>query len=205
MTTGTTPLAPAPVLADLLPGLRSRTFLRNAVLVLAFALLTAVAAQVRIPLGCTPVPVTGQTLAVLLAGTSLGMARGAASQFLYWVLGLIGVPAYTGGGHGWTAGTGATFGYLMGFVVAAAVVGHLAERRNDRRVLSSLSAMALGTMIIYAMGALWLAHYLNVPFATGEKNAIGLGIAPFLAGDFVKMLIAGLVTPAVWAAVSERD
>lgn len=192
------------VLADLVPGLRSRAAVRSAVLVVAFALLTAALAQVKISLGFTPVPITGQTLAVLLAGTSLGMGRGAASQLVYWLMGLVGLPFYSGGESGWQSGTGATFGYLMGFIVSAAVVGYLAERRHDRQVLSSLSAMAFGTVIIYTMGALWLAHDLNVAVATGESNAITMGVTPFLVGDLIKMAIAGLAAPAVWATVSKK-
>lgn len=192
------------VLADLVPGLRSRALVRSAVLVVAFALLTAALAQVQISLGFTPVPITGQTLAVLLAGTSLGMTRGAASQLLYWIMGLVGLPFYSGGAHGWQSGTGATLGYLMGFIVAAAVIGRLAERRHDRQVMTSLSAMALGTVIIYTMGALWLAHKLNVPVATGEQNALTMGVTPFLVGDFIKMAIAGLAAPAVWATVTKK-
>jgi len=192
------------VLADLVPGLRSKAKVRSALLVVAFALFTAAAAQIKISLGFTPVPITGQTLAVLLAGTSLGMTRGAASQLLYWLMGLVGLPFYSGGAHGWQSGTGATLGYLMGFIVAAAVVGRLAERRHDRQIMSSLSAMALGTVIIYAMGALWLAHKLNVPVATGEQNALTMGVTPFLVGDFIKMAIAGVAAPAVWATVSKK-
>lgn len=192
------------VLADLVPGLRARAAAPSAVLVVAFALLTAALAQIEISLGFTPVPITGQTLAVLLAGTSLGMSRGAASQLLYWVMGLVGLPFYSGGESGWQSGTGATLGYLMGFIVAAAAVGHLAERRHDRQVLSSLSAMALGTVVIYTMGALWLAHDLGVPIANGEQNAITMGVTPFLVGDLIKMAIAGLAAPAVWATVSRK-
>jgi len=192
------------VLADLVPGLRARAAAPSAVLVVAFALLTAALAQIEISLGFTPVPITGQTLAVLLAGTSLGMSRGAASQLLYWVMGLVGLPFYSGGESGWQSGTGATLGYLMGFIAAAAAVGHLAERRHDRQVLSSLSAMALGTVVIYTMGALWLAHDLGVPIANGEQNAITMGVTPFLVGDLIKMAIAGLAAPAVWATVSRK-
>jgi biotin transport system substrate-specific component len=197
------PSTPA-VLADLVPGLRSKTAVRSAALVVGFALLTAALAQVKISLGFTPVPITGQTLAVLLAGTSLGMSRGAASQLVYWLMGLVGLPFYSGGESGWESGTGATLGYLMGFIVAAAVVGYLAERRHDRQVLSSLSAMAFGTVIIYTMGALWLAYDLGVPVANGEQNAITMGVTPFLVGDLIKMTIAGLAAPAVWATVSKK-
>jgi biotin transport system substrate-specific component len=164
----------ATVLVDLLPqsSVRSRAITRDIVLVLGFALLTAAAAQVQFSLGFTPVPLTGQTFAVLLSGAALGMRRGIASQAVYWGLGLTGLPFYAGGDGGWQNGTGSTLGYFVGFIVAAGVVGKLAERRHDREVVSSLAAMAFGTVIIYAFGALWLAHHLNIPVANGEANLI---------------------------------
>lgn len=193
------------VLVDLLPSLRMRAWARDAVLVISFALLTAAFAQIKISLGFTPVPLTGQTLAVLLSGAALGMRRGAFSQIAYWGMGLIGLPFYAGGQSGWQAGTGTTLGYFVGFVVAAAVVGRLAERKHDRQVMSSLSAMAFGTVIIYTFGALWLAHDLNIGVATGDPNAIALGVTPFLIGDLIKMIIAGVVTPVVWATVARGE
>lgn len=192
------------VLIDLAPGLRHRNALRNVVLVVGFSLFTAAAAQIRFSLGFTPVPITGQTLAVLLAGATLGKTRGAVSQVVYWVLGLVGLPFYSGAKGGWEAGTGSTFGYLMGFIVAAAVVGHLAEQRHDRSIVTSLAAMAFGTAIIYTFGALWLSFHLDIPLAIGDKNAIALGVTPFMVGDALKMLIAGCLTPAVWSLTSRR-
>ena len=127
MNTSTAPLtiSPARVLADLLPKRASRTsaLTQDVVLVLGFALLTALAAQIEIPLGFTPVPLTGQTFAVLLAGAVLGMRRGALSQLVYWFAGLTGLPCYSGGAGGWKDGTGATLGYLVGFIVAAGAIG----------------------------------------------------------------------------------
>ena len=117
-------------LADLLPRVRVRT----PALVIGFALLTAVAAQITIPLPWTPVPVTGQTFAVLVAGAALGWRRGAASQLLYVAMGAVGLPFYADGASGWDGLSGATGGYLVGFVIAAALVGALAERRHDRSV-----------------------------------------------------------------------
>jgi biotin transport system substrate-specific component len=193
------------VLVDLLPSLRVRAWVRDAALVVGFALLTAAAAQIKISLGFTPVPLTGQTLAVLLSGAALGMRRGALSQIAYWGMGLVGLPFYAGGQSGWESGTGTTLGYFFGFIVAAAVVGSLAERKHDRQIMSSLSAMALGTVVIYTSGALWLAHDLGIGVATGETNAIALGVTPFLIGDLVKMVIAGVVTPVVWATVARGD
>ena len=192
------------VLSDALPTpqVRSMRIPREITLITGFALFTAALAQVRIPLGFTPVPVTGQTLAVLLAGASLGAWRGAGSQMLYWLLGMVGLPFYSNGTGGWSVATGPTMGYLVGFIVAAAVVGRLAEYRHDRRVLTSIAAMTMGSMIIYAFGAAWLAINLGIPLATGEQNAIALGVTPFLVGDVIKMCLAGLATASTWRFIN---
>lgn len=198
--------ATATVLSDLVPlrFARRGTIARDGVLVVGFALITAVAAQISIPLGFTPVPLTGQTFAVLLAGSVLGVRRGVASQGLYWLMGLIGLPFYAGGEGGWSTGTGATLGYFLGFLVAAAIVGYLAERRQDRNFVSSMSAMAMATVAIYACGSAWLTIHLGIPFAAGETNALSLGVTPFLVGDVLKMALAGAIAPAVWALASRR-
>ena len=200
-------LRPAPsVLADRLwhtDGAR-RTLTRDAVLVVGAALLTAALAQFELHLGVTPVPITGQTLGVLLAGGALGARRGGASQLLYWALGLTGLPFYSGGQGGWTSGTGATLGYFAGFVLAAALVGRLAERRQDRTLTTSFAAMALGSIVIYVCGAAWLAHDLGIPVANGDTTAISLGVTPFLIGDLLKLLVAGALLPAAWQLVDRR-
>ena len=193
------------VLADLFPrrDSRSRAITQDAVLVVGFALLTALAAQIEIPLGSTPVPLTGQTFAVLLSGAVLGMRRGSLSQLVYWFAGLVGLPFYSGGAGGWEKGTGATMGYLVGFVIAAGAIGYLAEKKHDRNFATSLPAMLLGSTIIYAFGATWLSIHLNVPLANGEQNAINMGVAPFLVGDLLKALVAAGCTTSVWAAISK--
>lgn len=196
----------AGVLADVIApqSTRIRAIAQDVALVVGFALLTALAAQIEIPLGFTPVPLTGQTFAVLLAGAALGLRRGALSQLVYWTCGLVGLPFYSGGTGGWEVGTGATMGYLVGFVVAAAAIGFLAEKKQDRNFVTSLPAMLLGSATIYVCGAGWLAHSLNIPVAIGEQNAIALGVAPFLIGDAIKAVVAAACTSTVWAVVSRR-
>ena len=197
----TTLIYPPRTLADLIsrPSDRIARIALDTSLVLGGATLTAVMAQVAVHLGFTPVPVTGQTLAVLLTGTALGWRRGALCQLLYWALGMImPVAWFAGGEHGWQAATGATAGYLVGFVVAAAVVGYLAEKRQDRSLSTSLPAMLAGSALIYLCGVLWLAHRLDLPVTGGTSNAVDLGLTPFLAGDLIKLLIAGVATPVAW-------
>ena len=205
MTTSLT-IAPQRVLADLIvqPTTRVRAIVRDALLVVGFALLTAAAAQIEIQLGFTPVPLTGQTFAVLLSGAVLGMRRGALSQSVYWMAGLTGLPFYSGGAGCWKSGTGATLGYLVGFIVAAGAIGYLAEKKQDRNFATSLPAMLLGSTLIYTCGAAWLTTYLNIGFATGDTNAISLGVAPFLVGDVIKALLAAACTTGVWAAINKR-
>lgn len=188
--------APAVISTRILP----RTRVTTAALVVGFALLTALAAQIEIPLWFTPVPITGQTFAVLLAGAALGMKAGAASQALYWALGAVGLPFYSGGEGGWTVATGATAGYLVGFVVAAALVGALAERQHDRSVLTAVPAFLAGSAIIYLFGVSWLMIDLGVD----STRALELGMTPFVVGDLVKIALAGLALPAAWRLVDRR-
>lgn len=198
MTTVTPPLT----LADTLPAVRWR----NVALVLGGALLTAGAAQVSLPLGFTPVPVTGQTLAVLLVGATLGARRAVASQALYWVLGAVGLPFYSAGAGGWEAATGSTFGYFVGFVLAAGLVGHLAERGQDRSLVTSATSMLAGTAVIYLCGVSWLAYSLGIPLFDGSgKDAFSLGLAPFIVGDLLKLVVAAALTPAAWAWLGRSE
>lgn len=189
-------------LADHIPAAR----LRTPALVLGGALLTAAAAQVSIPLGFTPVPITGQTFAVLLISAALGWRMAVSSQALYWVLGATGLPFYAGAKGGWTVATGSTLGYFVGFVVAAAFVGYLAERGQDRSIATSFTVMSAGTIVIYACGVTWLAHFLNVPLYSGDgKDAFTYGLAPFIVGDLIKMVLAAALTPAAWWAVNKTQ
>jgi biotin transport system substrate-specific component len=182
-------VVPTRVIAGVLP----RRSVVTLVLVTGFALLTALAAQIRIPLPFTPVPITGQTFAVLLSGAALGSGAGAASQVLYVALGLF-LPFYAGGASGWEHATGSTGGFLIGFIVAAWVVGKLAESRQDRSVSTAIPAFLTGTIVIYLLGVPWLAHSLDVSWV----RATELGLAPFVIGDLVKAALAGLTLPAAW-------
>lgn len=178
----------------------AETGARTCALVVGAAALTAIAAQVSVNLPFTPVPVSGETFAVLLVGTALGSRLGTASQALYVLTGLVGLPVYTDATGGWHAATGANGGYLVGFIVAAAVLGALAERRQDREVLTAIPAMLTGTAVIYTFGAVWLAADLSVPLA----QAVERGVAPFLIGDTIKLAAAGLLVPAVWRVLDDH-
>ncbi len=168
-------------------------------MMIGFALLTALAAQIRIPVPGTPVPITGQTFAVLLAGAALGSRAGAGSQAIYWALGAIGLPFYTNASGGWEAATGATAGYLVGFIAAAWVVGALAERGQDRNVWSAIPAFLAGNAVIYAFGVTWLL--VSVEGIATMSEALTAGFTPFVIGDVVKILGVGLLLPLAWKLV----
>ena len=182
-----------------------RSRLRDVLAVSSFALLTAGAAQISIPLGFTPVPITGQTFAVLLAGGVLGSKLGAASQMFYVILGALGLPFYADGAGGWEVATGSTAGYLVGFVVASFLVGLMAERGQDRNLVTSLPAFIAGSIIIYTFGALWLAYNLDIPLTAGatEASAVAYGVTPFIVGDILKAALAGVLLPGVWRLRSD--
>ena len=192
-----TTYAPSVITTRLLPKARAVTV----ALVIGFALLTAFAAQVIIPLPFTPVPITGQTFAVLLAGAALGSRAGAASQGLYVLLGALGLPFYAGGASGWSRVTGASGGYLIGFIAAAYIAGALAERRQDRTVPSAIPAFLASTAVIYVFGVTWLAHVGG--FSATE--ALEKGMVPFVFGDIIKITAAGLLLPAAWRLTGDRS
>ena len=174
-------------------GIRQRDLLWDLGLVLAFTVLLTLLAQVRVSLPFTPVPITGQTLGVLLTGAALGSQRGAATMVLYLVLGSAGAPVFAGWASGlvWTLASG---GYIIGFIPAAFVVGWLAERGWDRRPWV-LAAMLLGNVAIYVPGLLQLAYF--VP----EGKVLEFGLWPFVPGDLVKLYLASLLLPVAWSVV----
>ena len=192
--------APAVLSTRILP--RSRTSRQTAAIALiaGFALLTALCAQIRIPLGFTPVPITGQTFAVLLSGAVLGSRMGAASQLLYVLMGAAGAPFYAGGTGGWEYATGATMGYLLGFIAAAYAVGYLAEQHQDRRFATSIGAFLTGNLVIYALGVPWLMYSLSWDLAEG----VAKGLAPFIIGDTIKIMLAAGVMPVAWKLAGDR-
>ena len=182
---------PAGVLADVLPGDR----VRDAALILGGAGLTGLAAQVAVSTPLTPVPFTLQTMAVLVVGAALGSARGAASMVFYVAAGSAGVPWFSEHRSGWAFGP--SFGYILGFIAAAGLVGYLAKRGADRAVGTTVLLMAAGDVVLLSIGTLWLAVDLDVSLA----RAFALGVRPFLIGDAIKLGIAALAFPAVWTLV----
>lgn len=189
-------VAPVRVLADALPGDRTR----DLVLVAGGALLTALLAQVAISVPGSPVPVTGQTLAVGIVGASLGARRGAASLALYAVLGLV-APVYSDGSSGWDVLWGASGGYILGFIAAAAFVGRLAERGADRRPLLAFAAFVGMQAIVFAFGL------AGLKLAVGESWSwtIHNGFVIFILGGLLKAAIGAAVLPSAWALVRRLD
>lgn len=180
---------------------RYRTAVRDAVLIAAGSLLVAGAAQVVIPLPFTPVPITGQTFAVLLVGAALGAGRGAASLALYLGEGVAGLPFFAGGASGLGVITGATGGCLVGFVFAGALVGFLAQRGWDRRFASALGAMLTGNVVIYFLGVLGLATFMGA--SPLSEEVLLAGLYPFVPGDLIKVYLAAVALPSAWRLVSD--
>jgi biotin transport system substrate-specific component len=170
---------------------------RELMLVASGVLVIAAAAQIVIPLPFTPVPITGQTLAVLVVGGSFGAVRGALTVLAYLAVGLSGASVFAAGGHGVEVLLSATGGYLVGMLFAAAIVGWAAERGWDRRLVPSLLAMLVGSVAIYVVGASWLAVSLGV----SPTTAFVLGVQPFVLGDLVKVALSGALLPVAWPVV----
>ncbi len=182
------------VLADVLPGERVRDLL----LVLAYAGLTGLAAQVVIPF--TPVPVTGQTFAVLLGAAALGWQRAFLGMGVYMAAGLAGVPWFSQWSGGTDTLSAPSFGYIIGFLFAGALVGWLASNGFDRTPARVLLTMAAGNLVIYAFGLPWLMASIHVGLAKG----LDLGVTRFLLGDALKIALAAGLLPGAWALVRRR-
>jgi biotin transport system substrate-specific component len=177
---------------------RTAEWIRSLFLIVLGSLLLAALAQIRVPLPITPVPITGQTLGVLLIAAALGSKRGAASILLYITEGALGLPFFAGGASGFGILTGATAGYLVGFIGAAYVIGLLAERGLERSVRTSIIPFLVGTTIIYICGVAWLSVVLH-----NVGKAFMLGMVPFLIGDAMKLVAAALTLPIAWKLVKE--
>ncbi|MFN2526075.1 MAG: biotin transporter BioY [Actinomycetota bacterium] len=190
-------------LVDAIPRRRVRTLTMDIVLVGLGSLFVAALAQLYIRLPLTPVPITGQTLGVLLVGASLGWARGGAALLLYLAEGALGLPFFAEGQEGARVLglSSATGGYLWGFVIAAVIVGWLAEKGWDRSTRGSISAMLIGEIVIFSLGVVWLSAALDVPIigqADQYDDALDFGLYPFVIGDMLKLFIAAAVLPAGW-------
>lgn len=180
-------------LADVIPG----GLVRNVALVLGGAGFVGLTAQVSIPLPFTPIPLSLQTFSVLLTVAVLGSTRGVLSMALYVLAGMAGVPWFADQHSGWAF---VSFGYVVGFVLAALVVGKLAERGADRTPLRAAALMVLGNLAIYAVGVPWLMAYAGVSL----PKALALGVVPFLIGDAIKIVIAAGLLPSAWKLVNAR-
>ena len=178
-----------------------RSFVNDLALILSGAVLTAVAAQIAIPMW--PVPITGKTFAVLLVGAVLGASRGAISMIAYFSMGAAGLPVFTGMVSGITFGT--TFGYLVGFIAAAAVVGWLAQLNWQKKVTGVLASFLIGNSVIYLFGLPWLAFALsNLNLASDLSAVVAAGLVPFLIGDAIKMVLAAAALPLAWKYLGSK-
>lgn len=178
-----------------------RTITTDVGLIFAGAVLTAIAAQIAIPMW--PVPITGQTFAVLLVGAVLGASRGALSMITYFSLGAAGLPVFTGAAAGITFGT--TFGYLIGFIAAAAVVGWFGQLNWHKKISGVLASFAIGNAVIYLFGLPWLAFALsNLGFANDVGAVLAAGLVPFLVGDAIKMTLAAAALPLAWKYLGSK-
>ncbi len=185
-----------PVLADELPG----SIARDIALVVAGALFTALLAQITVSGPGSPVPITGQTLAVGLVGATLGMSRGAASLALYAVLGLF-LPFYADGASGWSVIWGACGGYIIGFIFAAGAIGWFAQHGGDRRIISTFLGFVVGQLIIFAFGL------VGLQLATGEDWGwvVHNGFTIFIVGGLIKAAVGAVVLPSAWLLVDRID
>ncbi|MBE3111776.1 MAG: biotin transporter BioY [Acidobacteria bacterium] len=174
--------------------LRRQTLAYQAAFVLAGVALLSISAQVRFPLPFTPVPVTGQTFAVLFLGGSLGSRMGIASAGGYWIAGACGMPVFNGGSGGWAVASGATGGYMLGFAAAAFAVGWFAERGWNRG-RGIVVPLLVGEALIYVFGLPWLALFV------GPRHVLQSGLLPFIPGDLVKIAAVTAALPGGWSAM----
>ncbi|MDX2272907.1 MAG: biotin transporter BioY [Cyanobacteriota bacterium] len=177
---------------------------RHLLLIVAGSLFVAVMAQIAIPLPFTPVPITGQTLGVLLVGSTLGWRLGFLALLTYLVEGACGLPFFSAGGSGLERIWGPTGGYLLSFPLTAALIGYLVERfGSDRNFLKMVGSMALCSLVTFTLGATWLGVWLaGLGKFAGVWDVLGKGVFPFIPGDIVKMSIASSLLPITWRWVN---
>ena len=177
------------------------TALSNAVLVVSGVLGLAALAQIAIPVPGSPVPVTGQTLGVLILGTAYGSTLGVTTFAMYILAGIAGAPVFANSGHGLERIVGATGGYLIGMLVATFVLGQLARFRLDQKFVTALPSMLIGTVITFSFGLVWLYQY------TGQSWSwtVNAGLTPFILGEVLKIAIAGTSLPAIWRVVNRKN
>jgi biotin transport system substrate-specific component len=174
--------------------------LTHALFIVGGTAFIAAMAQVSLPVPGSPVPVTGQTLAVLLVGTTYGARLGVATFSTYMLAGIAGAPIFAGGTYGIDIVQGATGGYLIGMLLASAVLGYLAERRADQKFSTSFPALLLGNLIIFSFGLTWLHFSLDLTWA----KTFSMGLTPFILGEVLKIAIVATSLPLVWRKISER-
>jgi biotin transport system substrate-specific component len=177
------------------------TALTNAVLVVSGVLGLAALAQIALPVPGSPVPVTGQTLGVLILGTAYGSTLGVTTFALYILVGIAGAPVFANSGHGLDRIAGPTGGYLVGMLIATFVLGQLARFRLDQKFLTALPSMLIGTVTTFTFGLVWLQQY------TGESWSwtLNAGLTPFIFGEMLKIAIAGTSLPAIWRVVNRKN
>lgn len=187
-----------PAYADTLrPSSRLFAGLYDVFLIVGFSFLLGLSAQLAVPIPFSPVPITTQTLVVLLLGSLLGKIRGTLCVLLYLIEGSIGLPLFSGGRAGIAHLVGPTGGYLFGFVAAAYIVGSLSQLGWDRKLSLTIAAMFLGNIVIYIFGLPWLGRFVEY------GQIFSLGLYPFIIGDLLKIIIAASLAPGGWKLIDK--
>ena len=181
------------------PALKKDALIYDVVLMLGATIFIALSAQIAIPLPFTPIPITGQTFAVLLTGAILGSRRGSLAVLIYMLEGISGIPVFAKAGFGIAHVMGPSGGYLLGFIPAAYICGFLAEHGWDRHLITSFLTMTIGTCIIFFFGIFWLAQFVST------KNALVQGLYPFIPGAIIKITLATVLLPTAWKIVGSRQ
>ena len=185
------------ILANVLASSTTKAVFTKTILVVLGSVLLALSAQFKIPL--YPVPITAQTLVVLLIGMTYGARLGGITIVIYLVEGIFGLPVFAGGSSGFAVLAGPTGGYLFGFLIAAIVMGYIAEKGVGRTILSTICAMLIGNFVIYFFGVWWLSAFI------GFGEAISVGVIPFLYGDTLKLIVASGLMPLAWHALKSSS